>query len=824
MKTFLLAGLILAAAATASLPPHASAQEAADLTEQEKDDEESARLQYVILGEGVPEAVRRKAYSELVIVAGRLAGKGNFRGSIRNGHVDLGELSGQMNRIIGYEAAVETLKTSTDGRERMNAQKTIAGYKPNYLVGSAKADIINDAVVEAHRLVAALLTPDLPSIASPGLDLSPATDNTGASRNPQPADDAELKRTLTQVDQYVERHPEDANGLAARSRILQLSGDPAGAEADAKKALILDPANKLARTVYRSVEAQAQAAAKARGVMTGGFEERGDAGNGADAGDPGFTEKGREAAVAAGGGSFKPRSPAERKAALAAMAVAAAGIGPGVTPASQAQALIKSSVEKLALGDFNGALFELSRALLLEPTNVRARVLRAHISNLPKNKNYEAAIRDADEALKLEPGSAAAMFEKGYALLQLGRVDDALRVIEDGLRLDPRNAMGRFYHGMALEKAGLIAKAIEEYRQAAALDPALRPLVEDALNKLALPNGVKKEGGRVPRSVPVKRLLFVLLALTAAALLLEGGKRVFYQDMKTSADAIAAKSPAAPAPSISTLTPGDVLAGNFRIEQELARGGLGIVYRATDVKLKRFVAIKRLNREAYASGEMRERFLKEAQLAARLRHPNLAEIFSIVGEDELCLVFELVEGETVHDRLVRQGKLSVRETADIIRDTAAAIDYAHSQKVIHRDLKPANLMIGRDGRTKVLDFGIAHETRSMTGATQTQAWGTPPYMAPEQETGSVCRESDVYALGVVAYELIAGARPYAGNYLLTMKIEKKYRPIHELVPGAPGELKAFFDKALEPDPEKRFRTAGELARALGAIEPTPVRA
>jgi serine/threonine-protein kinase len=267
-----------------------------------------------------------------------------------------------------------------------------------------------------------------------------------------------------------------------------------------------------------------------------------------------------------------------------------------------------------------------------------------------------------------------------------------------------------------------------------------------------------------------------------------------------------------------------VLEGNFRIDKELARGGLGIVYRATDIRLKRSVAIKRLNREAYASAELRERFMKEAQLAARLRHPNLAEIFSIVGQEELYLVFELVEGETVHDRIVRNGRLPLSEAVEIIKDTAAAIDYAHSQKIIHRDLKPANLMLRPDGRTKVLDFGIAHETRAMSGATQTQAWGTPQYMAPEQEMGSVCRESDIYALGVVAYELLTGRRPFNGAYLLAMKQQKQYTPVSEIVPTAPPELATFFDKALDPDPEKRFRTASELARALAAIAPTPIRA
>jgi serine/threonine-protein kinase len=131
-------------------------------------------------------------------------------------------------------------------------------------------------------------------------------------------------------------------------------------------------------------------------------------------------------------------------------------------------------------------------------------------------------------------------------------------------------------------------------------------------------------------------------------------------------------------------------------------------------------------------------------------------------------------------------------------------------------------MIKPDGRVKVLDFGIAHESRQNSGQTMTQAWGTPPYMAPEQETGTVCRESDVYALGVVAYELLTGRRPFDGGYLHSLKVEKRFTPVSALVPGIPKAVDAFFDRALEPDPAKRFRTASELARALAAIEaPTP---
>jgi serine/threonine-protein kinase len=304
------------------------------------------------------------------------------------------------------------------------------------------------------------------------------------------------------------------------------------------------------------------------------------------------------------------------------------------------------------------------------------------------------------------------------------------------------------------------------------------------------------------------------------ALLLEGGKRVLYKDWKTT---VAAKpEEELPKTAMGTLAPGTVLGGNFRIERELARGGSGIVYLATDITLKRSVAIKHLKREAYESGEVRDKFLKEAQLAAKLKHPNLAQIYSVVGDGELYLVFEYVEGETLHARLARQKRLKLDEVRAVVKDVAAAVDYAHSQKIIHRDLKPANLMVEPTGLCKVMDFGIAHEARSLE-ATQTQAWGTPPYMAPEQELGSVSKESDLYAMGVIVYELLAGERPFQGGYMLDRKLKKEFRPIIQANPDLPEGLHEFFQRALDPDPSKRFHSAEEFARALDATAQTPAR-
>jgi tetratricopeptide (TPR) repeat protein len=595
----------------------------------------------------------------------------------------------------------------------------------------------------------------------------------------------------------AEQNPSDANLWALASTAKLLAGDKAGSQAAARRALAVDPKNTLAQLVLGHPD-QLAAAENRIASLKSPF-------------DTATPQEGTDGAV------HVQYDPAARAAADKALASMAAGTTPSATYQDKAQALLQSAVEKLSVGDIHGALFDVSRSLLVDPANSRARVLRAHVSNLPQNHNYEAAIKDSKEALALDPKLAAALFEKGYAELQLGQSAQALSDIEQGLALDPQNGMGHLYHAMALEKSGLIAKAIEEYNQAARLDPALKPLVADALAQLTN-SSANMPRGRLPSSIPMKDVLWALLALTAFALIFEGGKRIFYKDWKTS---VAAQPDAQlPATAKGTLQPGTMLDGSIRIERELARGGIGIVYQATDVKLKRTVAVKHLSRQAYESGEVREKFLKEAQLAAKLQHPNLAQIFSVVGDAEFYLVFEFVEGETLHDRLVRKIKLPLAEVKQVLREVGEAVDYAHSKNVIHRDLKPANVMFTAKGGYKVMDFGIAHEARRMDDVTMTQAWGTPPYMAPEQEMGAVRKESDLYALGVMLYELLAGQRPFQGAGMLEKKLHGEFPPVDH---DAPAALHAFFVKALHPDAAKRFSSAKEMSRALEAIEQTPVR-
>ncbi|TBR17801.1 serine/threonine protein kinase [bacterium] len=265
--------------------------------------------------------------------------------------------------------------------------------------------------------------------------------------------------------------------------------------------------------------------------------------------------------------------------------------------------------------------------------------------------------------------------------------------------------------------------------------------------------------------------------------------------------------------------PGAVLGGNYRVERILGRGGMGVVYEAVDMTLQRKVAIKRMTDELLQAGHDFELFVNEARLVAQLKHPNIVEIHSIVRDGGMLhLVFEYVEGKPLSAFVDRGRRIALKSIKGVVRQTAAALDYAHSRKVIHRDLKPANIMISQGGGVKVMDFGIAHQAKlTVAKMTKTGAWGTPPYMAPEQEMGQVGRESDVFALGVCVYEMATGALPYSGPNFLAQKRERIYKPASKRAPGLSPAFDAVIDKALSPESAARYHTAGELAAALDQV-------
>ena len=262
--------------------------------------------------------------------------------------------------------------------------------------------------------------------------------------------------------------------------------------------------------------------------------------------------------------------------------------------------------------------------------------------------------------------------------------------------------------------------------------------------------------------------------------------------------------------------PGTVIAGNFAIEKQIGKGGMGVVYLAKDETLGRPVAIKRMRDELVESGPDLKAFLEEARLVASLKHPNLVEIYHVAKEpNRLYLVFEYVEGRSLQAILDGHSKLSLKQAKSILHQVSLALDYAHAKKITHRDLKPANIMVTNEGVAKVMDFGLAHQTqRTIAKLSRTGVSGTPSYMAPEQELGTSSAASDVFALGVTLYQMLTGKLPFQGPNFLAQKRERIYTPPSQCDASLSPSIDALIAKALDPDPGKRFTSAGHFSKAF----------
>ncbi len=281
-----------------------------------------------------------------------------------------------------------------------------------------------------------------------------------------------------------------------------------------------------------------------------------------------------------------------------------------------------------------------------------------------------------------------------------------------------------------------------------------------------------------------------------------------------------------------SLQPGAILAGKYRLVEPLGSGGMGTVWRADHLVLSSPVAVKVLNERAQDSAHGHARFLREAQAAAALRSPHVVQIFDVGVEGSApFIVMELLEGESLAQRLRRVGRLELAATAAIITQSARALHKAHEAGIVHRDLKPDNIFLVRDvdrELVKVLDFGIAKlveqmEVEQLTGTGSVM--GTPHYMSPEQARGrkEVDHRTDLWALGVIAYECTTGRRPYDSHALgdLLLQICTEPAPPPSTAGGLPSALDAFMARALAREPEQRFATALELADTFAQVVGQP---
>jgi serine/threonine-protein kinase len=266
--------------------------------------------------------------------------------------------------------------------------------------------------------------------------------------------------------------------------------------------------------------------------------------------------------------------------------------------------------------------------------------------------------------------------------------------------------------------------------------------------------------------------------------------------------------------------------GRYEIIEELGRGAMGVIYKAKDPVIGRYVAIKTIRLGDFTDSahiaELHSRLMREAQSAGVLSHPNIITIFDVGEEAGLAyFAMELVEGATLEHIVEGEKRLDESAIVSIARQTADALGFAHQRGIVHRDIKPANIMLTQDGRVKVADFGIAKV--GSTKMTQTgMLLGSPSYMAPEHFLGRpLDGRSDIFALGILLYELIAGQPPFAAENLGTLS----YKIVHEdplppikLKPGLNPRLNALVVKALARDPAARFQTAEELCTALDALD------
>src|SRR4051812_5823647 len=274
------------------------------------------------------------------------------------------------------------------------------------------------------------------------------------------------------------------------------------------------------------------------------------------------------------------------------------------------------------------------------------------------------------------------------------------------------------------------------------------------------------------------------------------------------------------------------LAAHYELDCEIGRGGMGIVYRAKDRRLKRQVAIKLLPPELAFRSEIKSRFLREAETAAQLSHPNIVPIYTVDELEQLVFfVMAYVSGDNLAKRLHERGVLTIDETRKVLREVADALAYAHDRNVVHRDIKPDNILLDAvTGRPMVTDFGIARAMDSEGDSRLTatgMAIGTPAYMSPEQAAGEreIDGRSDLYSLGILGDQMLTGEPPFVASStpaMLVKHISERPIPVEQRRSDVPPDLARSVMMLLEKDPANRFPTASALVAALDTREaPSP---
>ena len=271
---------------------------------------------------------------------------------------------------------------------------------------------------------------------------------------------------------------------------------------------------------------------------------------------------------------------------------------------------------------------------------------------------------------------------------------------------------------------------------------------------------------------------------------------------------------------------GQVFDKRYRIVKVIGIGGMAVVFEATDLLMRRNVAVKMLKDEINNDTQSVKRFINESKAVAMLSHPNIVNIYDVSVKDSLkYIVMELVEGITLKNYILKKGTLSFGEIMSITEQILLALDHAHQKGVVHRDIKPQNIMMLKNGSIKVADFGIAKLPNAETVTMTDKAIGTVFYISPEQASGKkIDRRSDIYSLGVTMYEMATGKLPFVADSPVTvaiMQVKNRPRPPRELNSSLPIGLEQIIMGAMEKNPDNRFQSAAQMLRHLAQVKNNP---
>jgi eukaryotic-like serine/threonine-protein kinase len=267
---------------------------------------------------------------------------------------------------------------------------------------------------------------------------------------------------------------------------------------------------------------------------------------------------------------------------------------------------------------------------------------------------------------------------------------------------------------------------------------------------------------------------------------------------------------------------GTLLSGRFRLDEKIGSGGMSTVYRAFDPTLERWVAIKLMHRDISSDPDQLERFRREARTVAQLNHPHVVTVID-AGEDDGApyIVFEYVEGETLKERIRRMGSLPVPEAVAYAIEIARALSSAHTHRLVHRDVKPQNVLIDRDGRAKVTDFGIARSLESHGLTAPGRVLGTTDYVSPEQAMGhEVTEQSDIYSLGICLYEMLTGEVPFHADTQVAVAMQHVKEPLPDVQrrrPEISAALAAVIERATAKETRHRYATVDAMEHDLEEV-------